>query len=238
MTGSSEWHHHQRVSSTTHSKDDALNEREFELLYEGAAAMDGYQGLEAEFIVVVAGRLGLRLSEISHLQADWIDWRDDLIQIPAHEPCTKGRHGDHCGQCEQAIAQCVDYNDEVQREDVVDNWWRPKTQAAVRGVPFDWCPRADIQLERFFEEFDAFERSGSAIGRRVTSAAELAPGLDPDEIYPHCLRATAATLLSGKGLSAHALCSMFGWANLSTARVYLARSDQNTQRAVRSVHSQ
>lgn len=232
------WQHHQQVDTVTHSKDHALDEREFELLYEGAQKLDGYRALEAQFIVLAAGRLGMRGGEITHFLSDWVNWREKMIEVPAHQPCDKGKDGGRGGHCEQLLKQTVRVNDDVDREDVEDHWWRPKTQAAVRGIPFGQCPRFEIVLERFLDEFDRFERSFTAIGRRVDRAAEHAEELDPDEVFPHALRATAATHLAGKGLDANALCSMFGWTSLSTARVYLARSDSNTKRAVRSIHSQ
>ena len=231
------WQHHKRTSSVTHSKEKALDQREFELLYEGAQKIDGYRGLEAQFIVFVAGRLGLRAGEIAHMKEGWVDWREKLIQIPAHQPCTKGKDGSMCGSCRQQIQQCVRVNDDVELEDVEDNWWRPKTEAAVRGVPFGWSPRAELLMERFFDQFDRFERSYTAIGRRVKHAAEESPELNPEDVHPHCLRASAATLLAGKGLSAHTLCSMFGWVSMATAEVYLSRSSDNTKRALRAAVS-
>jgi len=166
-----------------------------------------------------------------------VDWREKRIEIPPHQDCQKGKDGGRCGYCNQMIDQCVDVND-VTWDEVASNWWRPKTEAAVRGVPFDWSPRAEVEIERFFDEFDRFERSHTAIARRVKRAAENAPKLDPEDVYPHCLRASAATHLASKGLSPHALCSMFGWTSISTSQVYIARSDSNTQRAVRAIHSQ
>lgn len=230
--------HHKRGhgNQVRHSKQDALSEREFEMLVEGAQRMDGYQGIEARFIVFVAGRLGLRAGEITHLRRDWVDFREKMVNIPGHISCDKGRDGGLCGHCRQQIRQCCEHND-LQWEDVADNWWRPKTEAAVRGVPWDFSPRADLAIERFFDRFDRFGRSYSAIGRRVERAAELADGLDPDDVYPHALRSSAATFQVSRGLKAHALTSMMGWANLATAQVYISRSDQNTRRAVRAAHS-
>jgi len=234
----SDWQHHQRVDTVTHSKEHALDEREFELLYEGAQEIGGYQGLEAQFVVLVAGRLGLRASEIAHLRESWVDWREELIEIPAHQDCDKGADGSLCGSCRQQVQQTVEYNDGVSWEEVAPNWWRPKTEAAVRGVPFGWNSRTELVIERFFDEYDRFERSYTAIGRRVKKAAQKADELNPDDVYPHCLRASSATHLAGKGLGAHALCSMFGWVSLSTAEVYISRSSDNTKRALRAAHSQ
>lgn len=230
--------HHKRGHTTVqHSRDDALTEREFELLFEGARRIDGYRGVEARFIVAVAGRLGLRAGEIAHCRSDWINWRESMLEIPPHQPCTKGRDGGRCGTCRQQIDQCVEYNADVERAEIADDWWRPKTAAAVRGVPFDWAPRVELMIERFFREFDRFKHSQTAIGRRVKTAAERADELSSDDIYPHALRATAASYQASRGLDPNALTSMMGWANLSTAQVYISRSDENTRRAVRAVHS-
>jgi integrase len=230
--------HHKRGHDTRNSKQDALSEREFEQLAVGAQRMDGTRGLEAEFVVFLAGKCGLRASEIAHCRESWFDWRRQLIEIPAHQPCTKGRDGGLCGHCRQQVKQAVEYNDIADRETIAKNWWRPKTEAGVRGVPWEHSPRADMIFERFFDEFDRFPKSYNAVGRRVKTAAEKADGIDPADVYPHALRATAATMLVAKGLGTHALTNMFGWANLSTAEVYISDSDMNTRRAVRAAHSQ
>jgi integrase len=231
--------HHKRGhgSRTNHCKNDALSEREFELLVEGAREMDGYRRVEAEFLVFAAGRLGLRRGELTHLRTDWVDHREKLVRVPGHQPCTKGKDGGMCGHCRQLIEQAAEVND-IAVEKIEGNWWRPKTEAAVRGVPFDWCPRAELALERFAEEFDHFKRSSTAISRRIKTAAKYASGLEADDVYPHCLRATAATYQVSRGLGAHALTSMLGWSNLATAQVYISNSDENTRRAVRAAHNQ
>lgn len=229
-------HHRRNPESVTHSKEDALTEREFELLFEGSQRMSDYQGTEARFVVLVAGRLGLRAGELAHLEEDWVNRREKMIEIPGHIECTKGKDGGRCGYCTQQIKQCVEYND-LEWSEVAPHWWRPKTEAGIRGVPYDFEPRAELAIERFFDEFDRFERSYTAVRRRVKRAAECAPEIKADDVYCHALRATAATYHVGRGLQAHPLASLMGWANLSTAEAYIARSDENTRRAVRSTHN-
>jgi integrase len=96
---------------TTHSRELALDEREFELLVEGARRIDDdLRSLEALFVVFVGGRLGLRAGEIAHMQSDWIDYRRRMINIPYHEPCEKGRYGGICGYCRSQADQRVEYN--------------------------------------------------------------------------------------------------------------------------------
>jgi len=107
--------------------------------------------------------------------------------------------------------------------------WRAKTENAEREVPFDWCPRAEIAIERFFDVFDQWNKSMSALRRRLDKSLELADGLEVGDTSPHGLRATAASHVAGKGLKAPALQAMFGWSQISTAQAYIASSPDNTQ---------
>ena len=111
--------------STTHfSKEDSLTDREFELLLEGCYRMDDdYFALEAKFVVLVAGRLGLRAGEIAHLREEWIDWRRRMIVIPGFERCTKGRDGGPCGTCRQSARQKVGHNHDVSLENALAQSW-------------------------------------------------------------------------------------------------------------------
>lgn len=303
----------------THSKELALSEREFELLLDGCRQIPcELRSLEAQFIAFAAGRLGLRSGEIVHIRAEWVDWREQMIRIPAYQPCTKGRDGGLCGSCRQSARQRVEYADVslnrgrlavvedalgprlpgaiVERlkaifevavysglaDDVVDDqlrhllvvsdavsdahidpmietldaaadehrrdnaltqadaerlMWRPKTEAGARDIPFGWNPRVELVVERYFDRFDGFERSQTAINRRVHEALDLAPGLDRDTTTPHGLRATAATELASRGLGELALQNMLGWVSLSTARDYVASTPKNTRRELNAIHS-
>ena len=221
--------------SVHHSKLDALDDREFELLVEGAHQLDDYYSLEARLVILVAGRLGLRAGEICHMRAGWLDRRNRLLVIPGAQQCDFGRHGGICGSCKQAARQKAEHNEGITYEDAAERMWRPKTTAAAREVPFDADPRAELLVRRYFDRFDTFQSSQTAINRRVTSAAEEAVGIEPDMVHPHGLRATAATRLAARGLNVIALQSMFGWAQLSTAHNYIRRSGEHTARAIRDM---
>ena len=223
------------TDATHHSKADALDDREYELLLEGAQRLDDYYTLEAQFIINVAGRLGLRAGEIRHMEESWIDRRRRMIVIPGDQPCDKGMDGGLCGGCEQSAQQMVAHNDDVEIEEARSEMWSPKTAAAAREVPFDADPRAELAVERYFDRFDQYQTSQTGINRRVEKAAEAADELDPDDIYPHCLRSTAATRFAARGLDVIALQAMFGWADLSTAQRYIRRSGENTARAIRDI---
>lgn len=236
------------AQTVRHSKEDALTSRQFERLLEGARELgdsDYYYTPDPVFAIYAMGRLGLRRGELTHLREEWIDYRAEMIEIPSHDRCTFGKDGGPCGYCRQLAAQRVEYaaeNDDVEDLDLETalEWvWVPKTKAAAREIYYGWDPRATMYLERYFdsEEYDRYEASGTAIGRRVTKAAELA-GLDADALHPHALRATAATFHAARGLPATALMQMFGWCNLSTAEVYIGRNSGNTKRQLDGIHNQ
>jgi integrase len=299
---------------TRHSKELALDDREFELLLDGARRLDDYQGQQARFAILVAGRLGLRAGEVAHMRESWLNWRTRRIEIPSKEPCTKGKSEGICGYCEQAAKQMVRYNaideaearlellqegeikgfrpdterqllvahrrfaddaitetslddqintileaspgDEydiyealcsegealVSEQDITldearDMMWKPKTTAAVREVPFDWRARVEISVERFFDRFDGWPLSRSALTRRVKKSLRHADELDEKTTHLHGLRATAATHHAGRGVSTLTLQSLLGWAQASTARAYVRASPDNTQRELHQANS-
>lgn len=233
--------HQQNAGATTsssdvhYSKEYALTDREFELLLEATYEMDDYFGLEARFIVLTAGRLGLRASEICHIRQSWLDERRRMIVIPGSQRCTQGKDGGLCGSCKQSARQKAKHNADISAEQAKATMWSPKTSAAAREIPFDADPRAELVVERYLDKYDRFQSSQTGVNRRVTNAAEQTDELDPDRVTPHGLRATAASRFAARGLDVVALQSMFGWAQLSTAHHYIRRSGENTARAIRDI---
>lgn len=221
----------------TRTRDYALSDREYQLLLEGTQDMRDYYGFQAKFIVLVAGRLGLRAGELAHMKQSWVDPRRNMIEIPYHEPCKKGRDGGKCGYCRQIAEQKANYNSDVTYEDALSETWTPKTDAAVREIPYSFDAETELMIERFFDRYDEYPCSRQSVNRRVTRAAEAATDLDPERVFPHCLRATAATYHAGRGLDVLPLQSLFGWSDLSTAQRYIQSSGENTARALHMVHS-
>lgn len=216
-------------SKTRHTKEDALSDKEFELLYEGASKIeDDYYRLYCQFVVLVLGRLGLRRTELAHMKGDWVDWDNKLIHIPRHEDC-------ECGDCKQKAQQKEDHNNGVSYEEALNLRWHPKTETAIREVPFGFNARIELIIERFFERFDDYPHSANSVNRRIDRAVENSKGIK--NTYPHALRATAASYHAGRGLGVLPLQSMFGWANLSTPLLYVKQSGKNTARELRNVHS-
>jgi len=221
-----------------HSADDALDDHPYQLLLEESYNLDDdYFALETRLILLLAGRLGMRVGEIVHMTAEWIDERRQMIVIPAHEPCTKGRDGGICGYCRQLAEQKVAHNDDMTDEDALRRCWEPKTQAAQRSIPYDFHPRAEITIRRYFNRFDRFQTSKSGVDRRLESVVEQVDAVSDDRVYPHCLRATAASYHASRGLDAISLQSLLGWSQLTTAHRYVRRSGERTKKALEATHA-
>lgn len=233
--------HMSRNSKTRNCKENALDFRDFELFVEGTRNIDDtyhdYYGLQARFIAFVCGRLGLRPGELAHLQEDWIDWREKIIEIPSYEACTKGRKRDHCGFCEKGAKQLRDTHDHISLDEARDLMWTPKTDMAIRGVPFGHDPRTELVIERFFEKYDGWPLSQVAINRRVNKTVGASDELSVDNTYPHALRATAATNFVARGLETLPLQTIMGWEDASTAKRYVSQSTKNVKRHLQMMYS-
>jgi len=253
---------------TRHSREDALTEREFVLLLEGARDLPSPQAFQTRFCIYGTARLGLRAGELAHFSTEWIDHRERLVEVPSHDPCRKGkRPGEVCGYCRARAKDHVEntnltvddarelleeeYDDladealekmaekkvedtNITLEEALSERWEPKTEAGARAIPFDHDVRLQLCIERFAERYDQWPRSRATVNRRINAAAENAD-LEA-RVYPHALRATAASAFAYKEISPYALMSIMGWSDLATARTYIQASDENAAREVRAKH--
>lgn len=216
-------------STVRHCKEDAVGDETFERLVATTYDFDPYYGIECRFVLFVAGRLGLRSGEITHMTEEWVDRRRGMICIPAYEPCTTGRDGSICGTCKQQAAQKANVRREngdenATAEDFYAMAWDPKTPAARREVAFDSVTRADMAISEFFDHYSEWPHSSTSINRRVKKMARNTDGIDESALYPHALRATAATFWSDHQLGPHSLKQLMGWSQLSTSRKYISDS--------------
>lgn len=217
-----------------HSHEDALDEETFEDLVDAAANLKPPFDAETMLVLFAGGRLGMRAGEIAHMSEDWVNWERELVEIPAHDPCTNGKRGSVCGYCRKRAESAVQHDDELTMEEALDARWEPKTSKGARSIPFDWDERVESVLEAFFDRYDEYPHSRISVNRRVDRVVEEA-GYDDRRIYPHCLRATAASELAYSGVPPAALQSYFGWAQLSTAQKYVRQSGGATQKALNDV---
>ena len=225
---SNEWAQQHRQSLTTrHTHEDVLTDREFELLLEACSSLPEPRDLQARFVCLAAGRLGLRAGEIAHFRADWIDWDRMLLRIPQHEPC-------ECGYCRRQASQETTHNEQLSQQEAMKGRWHPKTVASARAIPIDLSLRLELCLERFTDKYEAFPRSRTAVNRRVNAVAEAAD--IEGRVYPHCLRATAASYHAYQGVAPVPLQALMGWSDLATAQKYIRISGRATADALRQVH--
>jgi integrase len=220
-------HRHREALTTRHTHEDVLTDREFEILLEACTSLADPKALQARFICLAAGRLGLRAGEITHFQASWLDWDRNILRIPKHEPCS-------CGYCRNQASQEAIHNDDLKPEKALDDRWHPKTVSSARAIPFDLSLRVELCIERFTDRYEQFPGSRSMINRRVTTAAEQAD--IGGRVYPHCLRATAASYHAYKGVAPVPLQALMGWSDLATAQKYIRISGTVTANALRQVH--
>ncbi len=141
----------------------------------------------------------------------------------------KRKDGGACGYCHQQGRQRANYNGHS-LEEALEHSWSAKTDDAARSVPFDFDPRATLVVERFFDQYDSWPASRQAINRRVKRAAETAPELEASEIYPHCLRATAASYHAGRGLDVLPLQALMG-GRIRIRRKGISKSPERTRLA-------
>lgn len=222
----------------THCKEFALDTREFELLFEGALKLDHKDSvLETAFALIAMGRLGLRVSELVHLRNEWINMRDRMIEIPHHEPCDMGRGGSICGSCKQHAEQRADYNPEISIEQALADSWRAKTTAAARSIPFDFDSRVELWVERFYDRYEqGWPYTHSTVKRRLDWAQDAADGLEGKRIFPHALRATAASHHAAQGLESLTLQAILGWSDAQTADRYITHSGERAAAVLRDTY--
>ena len=217
------------------AKQDAVDEPTFERLLEATDELDEPYQTECAGILIFGGRLGMRGGEIVHIDESWVNWDRKMIEIPMHDRCDHGENGEPCGYCCQQAALAESNNEGLSYDEALEQRWEPKTSNSARAIPFDFDAEVEAAVAAFFERFDRYEHSRASINRRVDRLLDAAE-LPKDTTYPHALRASAATWHSYRGLSAPALQSLFGWANLDTAQKYIRLSGGATADALRDTH--
>ena len=248
------------------SADKALSTDAYFRLYQGALQIeDRNTRLVACTVILLAGRLGLRLQEIQHLREEWIDWRRGEIHIPAYDPCgckrcwitafdTWGRRGlkelQERGEWEterpwkkllaaerEEVVEMADCCTVENLEEILYNQrWQPKYDRSARVVPFGWSERITACLIAFFDKHDYVDYQRDPINDGlIKKAAKHADGLDPDEISAHPLRATGLTFWADISIDAKMLKDLAGWQDIQTAVRYLRVSGRITTHKVYSL---
>lgn len=103
-----------------------------------------------------------------------------------------------------------------------DRDWSPKTRWGARTIPAASMSRRAWEATRdYFTAFEALGVHRATVYRTVERIASRS-GLK-SRIYPHALRATAATRLAYKVRNPQILCDLFGWGDIKIGQYYIRR---------------
>lgn len=150
---------------------------------------------------------GLRASEVAHFCFDWVARQRGVITIP--KQCK-------CQACRESGKP-----------------FRTKTPNGHRSLPVHKHTETWEACKRFLEAYptpEASQVSRQAVWKLVNRLAARA-GL-VDTVYPHALRATAATQLASMGLTDVQLCRAMGWSDIRVARPYVRVSAASLENAL------
>jgi len=175
------------------SKEDVLNPQQLDNLFMVC------NRLVDKLIVCTLAFGGLRVSELCHMRRDWLNFDENTITIPLRQYCD-------CWECQHKTED---------RKGI----WRPKTKKGAREILIH--PLLPPVLTEFFATRDSIGLTRQRVWQRLKKLARQAGILH--NVYPHALRATAATILAHEKISAPALQYVLGWSRLSSAEEYVQR---------------
>jgi integrase len=183
------------------SREDSLTPQEFTMLLAGAISpLD-------RFIIFTMVFAGLRVSELKHLRRSWVNFDEKTITVPTRQYCK-------CWEC--------NYVDPKGKKKPKHGLWRPKTIKGARTVPIH--PLLLPIMTEFLTSNEEIGLTRISIWAHVKAVSRYAHIFR--SIYPHCLRATAATRLALQKISAPSLKYLMGWNSLQAAEDYI-KSDMH-----------
>lgn len=206
--------------------DQHLGPRLVERLYAGAMQLqDRDRRLRVAFIIMSA-LLTLRAATIQHIREPWIDWELGAIVVPELDICNcRGcfveahrrwlRQGynqlsedgfwedrsdiESFSDCAKNEHELIKTQTTLTTDDLLDEVYSQfcgKTDHTARTIPFGHSRRATAVIARFFDEFGHLDLSQDWIRTDLREAAKNAPGIDPEYVIPHGLRADGITILA------------------------------------------
>ena len=204
-----------QVDKMQQSKVRALTIEEF--IYFLDFCKNSLHPLENTFLVIVTGRLGMREGEVAHMRKNWVDFEQEIIYIPSHEPCT-------CKYCMDARKKEIENRKKPakkgkkKKKGPLKKRWSPKTPAGARAIPFGFLPdEAKDIIEEMLSKYPIISFTPIAISHRITRLAKKA-GLDTG---PHPLRAAALTYFAYKNVGTKTIQDIAGWETLEQAEHYI-----------------
>jgi len=192
--------------------------------------------LECEFMLRMMGEVGLRGGEITHISDDWVDYEQNVIEIPQYDQCTMGQDGGPCGYCKQQAELKAENNDDITYETALRDYWQPKTESSARRIWFGWDQDLVELIDEYLYKHDHYGGSRASINRRIDRIAENCERVEKSDVYPHALRAHAAKFHSGRGMRAYHLKEFMGWSDVEGAMDYIKMSSSDVETELRRIH--
>lgn len=183
------------------------------------------KNFDEKFVFIGILFTGLRKSEFIHMRRDWIDFKNNYIMVPDKQKC-------NCGQCKINRRDLAEEDIESLNEHkrlILEGYWLPKTKSSARTIPI--VPEAREVIYQFFKKHkSALEvYPWASYTNNITDRLEKRSGV---RVFPHCLRATFATMLALDGFDAYKLTDMMGWASIDVAKSYILMSGAELSREV------
>jgi integrase/recombinase XerD len=171
-------------------------------------------------VIYTLAYTGMRVSELIHMQKDWIDWEAGLIRIPESQLC-ESKHHPECMRAKKIKGKIIKQS----------GLWRVKVPEAARGIPI--LPELRPILESFFKGHGSM---GEVVKRRenvwrMVRYVKDKAGIQK-RIFPHVLRGSLASLLAGKDFDALSIQGFMGWKSVKTADEYVRISPERLKRIV------
>jgi integrase len=173
--------------------------------------------LENKYAVITTGKLGMREGEAAHMQKKWIDFKEEVIRIPAHDPCDCNYC---CGRWKQKLGR-KGRTTIFSMEMVSKEQWTPKRPASIRTIPFGFDPEIGDILQDFFKKYQKWPYSVRAMCGRIRMLGKMVGILN---LSPHPLRCTAATKFALDGMNAYVLMRVMGWDDIKMAMCYVNKA--------------
>jgi len=226
------------------AKEDIPGPREYRCLKRAAAEevdnqrydTDDFR-LQCQFVLRMMGELGMRGGEVVHLSEDWVNFEQNEIVIPSHDPCTKADDGGPCGYCKKRARSKEEHSEEISYERALRDRWEPKNEAGNRTIWFGWNDELVELIDEFLYRFNEYPHSRASVNRRITTIAEECDMVDPEDVYPHALRAHAAKNLAKDGMRVFQLKEFFGWSDVGGAMDYVEMASGDVKSELKRVYN-
>lgn len=152
------------------------------------------EGPRENAYIRLMGRWGLRATEVAHVCPAWVSTQRGHLTIPGRCTCQRCRDDDSTA-------------------------WTPKTSAGARSLPLHQHTETWEAVKRYLAREDDPWISRQAVWKLVKRVADRA--LLDTRVYPHALRATAATNFAAMGMNPYQLQHAMGWAQTRSAEPYI-----------------